>query len=52
VLAGYWIVDCASLDRATQIAARLTEAPGPEQVRARAVVDLRPIAESRGELEP
>jgi len=52
VLAGYWIVDCASLDRATQIAARLTETPGPEQVRARAVVDLRPIAESRDELEP
>jgi hypothetical protein len=51
VLAGYWIVECASLDRATQIAAGLTGAPGPG-VRDRAVVDVRPVAESRDELEP
>ena len=51
VLAGYWIVDCASLDRATEIAARLTAAPGPD-ARERAVVDVRPVAESGDELEP
>ena len=28
VLAGYWIVDCDSFDRATEIASRLTDAPG------------------------
>lgn len=29
VLAGYWLVDCASFDRATEIAARLNQCPGP-----------------------
>jgi hypothetical protein len=29
VLAGYWIVDCVSFDRATEIAARLNDCPGP-----------------------
>jgi hypothetical protein len=29
VLAGYWIVDCAGIDRATEIAARLNRCPGP-----------------------
>ncbi|MBV9094531.1 MAG: hypothetical protein JO132_11735 [Streptosporangiaceae bacterium] len=52
VLAGYWIVECGSFDRATQIAARLAGTPGPEHVRARAKADVRPIAESRDELEP
>jgi hypothetical protein len=50
VLAGYWIVECDSFDRATQIATRLTQVPGPEQVSARAFIDVRPIAESRAEL--
>ena len=52
VLAGYWIVECPSIDRAIQLAARLTEAPGPAHVRDRGYVDLRPVAESRDELEP
>jgi hypothetical protein len=51
VLAGYWIVDCESFDRATQIAARLTECPGPAGAAAGALVEVRPIADSRGELE-
>jgi hypothetical protein len=51
VLAGYWIIECQSFDRATEIAARLTQAPGPDHVRDRAYVDVRPIAESRDELE-
>ena len=50
VLAGYWIVDCASFDRATEIAARLASCPAPEQVAATAVADVRPIADSAGDL--
>ena len=52
VLAGYWIVECESFDRATQIAGRLTATPGPEHLRQRARVDVRPVAESRHELDP
>jgi hypothetical protein len=52
VLAGYWLVDCDSFDRATEVAAKLTNCPGPEDVRDRAFVDVRPVAESRSELEP
>lgn len=52
VLAGYWIVDCESFDRATAIAAKLSSCPGPPEVAARAYADVRPIIESRDELEP
>ena len=52
VLAGYWLVDCDSFDRATEIAARLANCPGPEHIRERAFVDVRPVAESRADLEP
>ena len=51
VLAGYWIVDCESFDRATEIAAQLAQCPGPGHVAEREFVDVRPIAESRAELE-
>ena len=51
VLAGYWVVDCESFDRATQIAARLSNCPGPAGAGANAVIDVRPIADSRDELE-
>jgi hypothetical protein len=51
VLAGYWIVECASFDRATEIAARLTRCPGPEQIRARAYLDVRPIDEHQPDFE-
>ena len=51
VLAGYWIVECDSFDRATEIAARLTTIPGPRHLRERGVVDVRPIADSQAELE-
>jgi hypothetical protein len=50
VLAGYWIVECDSFDRATQIASRLTDAPGPEHLRSRAFADVRPLVDSRDEL--
>jgi hypothetical protein len=51
VLAGYWVVECESFDRATEIAARLAKCPAPEQVAERAYADVRPIAESRAELD-
>jgi len=50
VLAGYWIVECESFDRATQIASRLSQTPGPAEVAARAYADVRPIAEARDDL--
>lgn len=30
VLAGYWVIDCASIERATEIAARAYQCPVPE----------------------
>jgi hypothetical protein len=51
VLAGYWVVDCASFDRATEIASRLTSCPGPDHVRARAYADVRPVAEHQPDFE-
>lgn len=51
VLAGYWIVECESFDRATEIAARLSNCPGPEAVRTKAFADVRPVAESQAELD-
>ncbi len=51
VLAGYWVVECESFDRATEIAARLGECPAPAAVAAKAYADVRPITESRAELD-
>ncbi|MGH7752387.1 MAG: YciI family protein [Gemmatimonadales bacterium] len=51
VLAGYWVIECDSFDRATEIAARLNDTPAPEAVRAAAYADVRPIMESRQDLE-
>lgn len=51
VLAGYWIVECESFDRATEIAARLRNCPAPDHVAASAMADVRPIAEIRADLE-
>jgi len=45
VLAGYWVVECDSFDRATEIAARLASCPAPAHVAATAVADVRPIDE-------
>jgi hypothetical protein len=52
VLAGYWIVECESFDRAAAIAARLSACPGPPEVAERAYADVRPLVDSRDELEP
>jgi len=51
VLAGYWIVECESFDRATEIARRLADCPAPDDVVASAVADVRPIVEQRADLE-
>lgn len=51
VLGGYWIVECESFDRATAIAARLASCPAPAGVAERGYADVRPIAESRDELD-
>jgi hypothetical protein len=51
VLAGYWVVDCASFDRATEIASRLTSCPGPEQARLRAYADVRPVDDRQPDFE-
>jgi hypothetical protein len=51
VLAGFWVVECASFDRATEIAARLTGCPGPERIRARAYADVRPVDEHQPDFE-
>ena len=50
VLAGYWIVECESFDRATDIAARITQCPGPVDLTS-AFIDVRPVAESQTELD-
>jgi hypothetical protein len=51
VLAGYWVVECESFDRATEIASRLSSCPGPGHVRARAHADVRPIDEHQPDFE-
>ncbi|SNS41129.1 Uncharacterized conserved protein [Actinomadura mexicana] len=52
VLAGYTVIECDSFDRASQIAARLAQCPGPAAARERAYADLRPIVDGRADLEP
>ncbi|MFD5819465.1 YciI family protein [Streptomyces sp. NPDC059618] len=49
LMAGYWLVDCASLERVTEIAERVTRCPGPEGGTGRPVV-IRPVQEGAGDL--
>lgn len=51
VLAGYTIVECESFDRATEIAARLSECPSPGGDGSSECVDVRPIASYEEALE-
>ncbi|WP_410576729.1 YciI family protein [Amycolatopsis sp. lyj-108] len=53
VLVGYTTVDCASYDRATEIAAKLAATPYPEgtDFGREWYVDIRPCADSFEELE-
>lgn len=51
VLAGYWIVDCESFDRATEIASRLSACPVPDGAGEGYTADIRPIADSREDMD-
>jgi hypothetical protein len=52
VLAGYTIVECDSFDRATEIAARVTECPSPSgEPNDSEYVDVRPLANYQSDLE-
>ena len=44
-------MECDSFDRATEIASRLSQCPGPEGVAERAYADVRPVAGGRDEME-
>lgn len=48
VLAGYWVLDCESLDRVTEIATRITQCPVPEGTVEYPVV-IREIMEGGGD---
>ncbi|MDI3417097.1 YciI family protein [Streptomyces luteolus] len=47
VLAGYWVLDCESLERVTEIANRIMECPQPEGAPEYPVV-IRPIQGAEG----
>ncbi|MGP3982736.1 YciI family protein [Streptomyces sp. KR80] len=47
VLAGYWVLDCDSIERATEIAARVHQCPIPEGTPNYPVV-VHPIPETAG----
>jgi hypothetical protein len=53
VLVGYTMVDCASFDRATEVAAKLADTPYPEGtvLSHEWYVDIRPCVDSVEELE-
>jgi hypothetical protein len=42
-LAGYWLLECRSLERAVEIAARISSAPGPNGAPMNFPVELRPV---------
>ncbi|MFE6362397.1 YciI family protein [Streptomyces sp. NPDC057806] len=49
LLAGYWVLECASLERVTEIAARVLECPQPAGAPVYPVV-IRPIDEGTGDV--
>ncbi|MET7385167.1 YciI family protein [Streptomyces sp. NPDC005529] len=49
LMAGYWVLDCASLERVTEIAARVTACPAPKGAPEYPVV-IRPIADGAGDI--
>ncbi|MFD7439756.1 YciI family protein [Streptomyces sp. NPDC059909] len=49
LLCGYWVLDCESLDRVTEIAARIAQCPMPEGAPDYPVV-IRPIQDAGGDL--
>jgi hypothetical protein len=49
LMAGYWVLECASLERVTEIAERVTRCPGPEGLTNCPVV-IRPILDGAGDI--
>ncbi|MFJ1971913.1 YciI family protein [Streptomyces sp. NPDC087903] len=49
LMAGYWVVECESLERVTEIAERVTRCPGPEGLTNYPVV-IRPIMDGAGDV--
>ncbi|MBX9394107.1 YciI family protein [Streptomyces sp. TRM72054] len=49
LLAGYWVLDCASLERVTEIAERVARCPQPAGAPEYPVV-IRPIMEGAGDI--
>jgi hypothetical protein len=49
VLAGYWVLDCVSLERVTEIVARILESPVPEGTQRYPVV-IRPLFDGGGDV--
>ncbi|TXS53443.1 hypothetical protein EAO75_04440 [Streptomyces sp. uw30] len=49
LLAGYWVLDCASLERVTEIAERVLQCPQPAGAPVYPVV-IRPIDEGPGDI--
>jgi len=45
-LAGYWMVECESLDRAIEIAARTSAAPGPGGAPMNMQIEVREVMEA------
>ncbi|MET7771905.1 YciI family protein [Nocardia sp. NPDC005366] len=51
VLAGYWIVECESFDRATEIASGMKDCPSPAHLADSVYVDVRPLADEAPEFD-
>jgi hypothetical protein len=49
LMAGYWVLECESLERVTEIAERVTRCPGPEGLTNCPVV-IRPILDGAGDI--
>ncbi|GGJ11074.1 YciI family protein [Streptomyces brasiliensis] len=49
LMAGYWVLECESLERVTEIAERVTRCPGPEGLTDYPVV-IRPIMDGAGDI--
>jgi len=51
-LAGYWIIDVESPERAYEIAARISEAPGPDGAALNMPIEVRQIMNGKRDEQP
>ncbi|OIJ67019.1 YciI family protein [Streptomyces mangrovisoli] len=49
VMAGYWVLECASLERVTEIAERAARCPGPKGITSYPVV-IRAVLDGAGDI--